>query len=107
VFRIDGTVTTGVSLLLGEASTGQCCKSNAKIVQVKQCMLQSTVPTTLEVPCCPVGRAMFCLLLVENVLAECLPSEIMLLLRQMRGNVSQSGMRREGLDTELLELACC
>jgi len=50
---------------------------------------------------------MFCLLLVENVLAECLPSEIMLLLRQMRGNVSQSGMRREGLDTELLELACC
>jgi len=77
---MDHTVTAWIALFPSKACTGWKSKPNTDVTHVKESLLQSTIPSTPKVPCCPIGRAVFLLPSIACVLVEGLPLEVILLL---------------------------
>jgi len=97
VLRVDDTVGIRVSLLASEACTGKEGKSDTNVSHIKQSLLQSAVPTTPEVPCCPVGGAILLLSTIKDSLGKSLPSKVILLLTKMERDVCNGRGDAKGL----------
>jgi len=88
VLRVNDAVRIRVSFLASEACTGKEGKSDTNVSHIKQSLLQSAVPTTTEIPCCPVGGAILLLLPIKGPLEEGLVPEVILLLPEMGRDIS-------------------
>ena len=87
MLRVNDAVGIRVSFLASEACTGKEGKSDTNVSHIKQSLLQSTVPTTPEIPCCPVGGAALLLSSIKDSLGKGLLPEVILLLSKMGRDV--------------------